>query len=180
MPILTRAAALPVRSAAPAPTATAERFARAQVSPALEGALAHTPRSPVSPLEWIAPLGMAGFGVFFFSRFVGDAPGGFQAFGTLFALVWFAVLAWMIARVVRIAQAPLVRTVALVVDTHRELHGGGEHRVHTHHYVVLQDEHGARTKLACPDRLVGLVSEGDLGVAYTKADRLADFVRLEA
>jgi hypothetical protein len=56
--------------------------------------------------------------------------------------------------------------------------GGGSSSSTTHYFVTLESRDGERTEFSASDKLAGRVTEGDIGVAYIKADCLIEFERV--
>ncbi len=78
----------------------------------------------------------------------------------------------------RLATAELVARPAVIAGERTRIDGGGDGPGHTQYFVTIEARDGKRTELAASGLLVGRVAEGDIGVAYVKADHLLDFERV--
>ena len=162
------------------------RFELAAASPNLAVAMAHEPKAPVV-INIVAPLFMAVFGIGFLavatSMMGGDdmpAPAGFRVLFAAIPLAFIAICAWMVVRGVRFARAPVLKSLAVVIDERIAVSGGGKNgSVRTTYYATVQFQAGDRHEYETYDWLAGRIAAGDLGVAFTKGDRLIDFLRLE-
>ncbi len=68
----------------------------------------------------------------------------------------------------------------LIVDERSNTSGGGgRSRAHTSYYVTLQDMAGRRREFRARAPVAGKVGAGDMGVAYSKAEFLIDFNRVD-
>jgi hypothetical protein len=95
-----------------------------------------------------------------------------------FVGIGIALLVHQVSRGVKFTQAPLRHEPALVVDERMKVSGGGESQARTQYFVSLQKRDGGRREFEADARLAGALTEGDMGVAWFKADVLVDFKRL--
>lgn len=84
----------------------------------------------------------------------------------------------MLARGARFAASDLATKLALVVDERVRVSGGGDAGTNTTYFVSIENESGQRTEYETSDTVAGKVAQGDMGVAYVRADRLLDFERV--
>jgi hypothetical protein len=132
----------------------------------------------------LGPIVMMAFGVFF--AFVATRGGvghsdPFDVFLPLFMVAWFGANLYMLAKGFAFRRAPILTSVAVVVDerTNVSTSGNGKSRsTTTTYYATLQFRDGTRIEYSTSGALAGMVTVGDAGVAFTKADTLADFQRL--
>ncbi|MBK8178648.1 MAG: hypothetical protein IPK67_07105 [Planctomycetes bacterium] len=94
-----------------------------------------------------------------------------------FVLLGLFLLAAATKRGSRIHAAPLARDLACVVDKRTEI-SGADSTTTTKYHATLERTDGQRTEYEVDGRVAGLMAQGDLGVAYTKAELLVDFQRL--
>jgi hypothetical protein len=85
----------------------------------------------------------------------------------------------MIAKLVQFRRAPVERFVAVIVKERSEVSAGGDEPAHTRYFTTLQTRDGARAEYATYRSLVGRLAVDDIGVAYTKAGTLVEFLRFE-
>jgi hypothetical protein len=110
----------------------------------------------------------------------GHEAGGFMYVWASMCLLFVALGVGMVLRTLRYAKAPVVKSVAVVVDERVQVSGGGKHSgARTSYYATLQARDGARRELGCDGSLAGRIAAPDIGVAFTKEDQLVDFIRFE-
>jgi hypothetical protein len=168
-----------VLAEAPAATTARDRFAAVRAHAAYPAAMEHDPGRGVGIVEFIAPVLMIAFGAVFMTVWMSAAPTGMRVFGVLFGLIWFGALVAFLVRAIQIARAPLTRTVAVVIDertnvTHHRKDSGAS----TSYYATLEGEDGGRVEYSVRPQLAGLITRGDIGVGYSKANRLLEFRRI--
>lgn len=103
--------------------------------------------------------------------------GAFSSVGTLITLMLLGGGGFTLAKSYRVHAAPLQRSIGVVVDERMEVRGTRE-RTSTTYYVTLQFEQGQRREFAASADLAGRATRGDIGLAYTKLDRLIAFERV--
>jgi len=126
-------------------------------------------------------MGLPILGVFFV---VGFASGPFLP---LFMLIPMAVVGLGIYLLVKTARsasafkrAKLSSWPGHVVDERTKVSGGGDNRrASTTYFVTLQDSAGRRREFRARGPVAGEIGTGDMGVAYSKAEFLIDFMRVE-
>ncbi len=78
----------------------------------------------------------------------------------------------------RYARAPLQRRIAVIIDERTKVQSSDE-RTTTKYYCTLQLEEGIRVEMSTTGKVAGIVTSGDIGVAYSKLDKLVDFKRVD-
>lgn len=115
---------------------------------------------------------------------------GFDVFGTLFFIAFFAILAIIVAQLIRGAlqwnknnHSPRLTVDATVVgrrqEVHHHHHGGEMHHTHTStsYYVTFQVDSGDRMELQIPTSEFGYLIEGDRGQLTFQGTRFLSFRR---
>lgn len=130
------------------------------------------------------------FGVWFMFLGIpvaGGRDGWLLAFSLAFSAACLLVAAFGIRLLVRalrrirqVAASPVLSMAALIVDKRSETSGGGEHSSNwTHYFVTCQTEDGLRHEYSVRDgKVYGLVTAGDAGVLFVRADWMLDFDRV--
>jgi hypothetical protein len=160
-----------------------QRFRNLAEHPSMEELLQHTPSSAgrAMGLAGRAALGVAfmviaGFTTTFFMAFAGPLA----ILPMFFLGVGAVVTISSVFRSAKVTQAPLRRVNALVVDERIRVSGGGEHSsATTTYHATIQDPEGHRAEYLVDERIASAITEGDMGVAYLKADHMIDFVRVD-
>ena len=79
------------------------------------------------------------------------------------------------------AAAPILRSVRRVLRTRTQISGGTsfgdghDSSASTSYFVTLADRDGKRLEFRTDGKVVGTLVEHDIGVAYTKRNRLIEF-----
>ena len=112
---------------------------------------------------------------------------GFAEVGGVMALfpvllVGFGVvmIGTMIYKTVQKAKAPVLRTLAVVVDKRTNVSSSGtgdDRRTSTSYYATLQFRDGSRLELPTGGNIAGHVTDGDIGLAVMRGGDLIDFHR---
>lgn len=160
------------------PSVFAERFAAARRDPAFSPAIATQVAAPRIGMHQIVPACMLVFGLAMMGS-VGRGPGA--GMGTLFLVGWCGLVGWFLVRAVRPLLAPSLARLGIVrsCDSHvRVLRDDDGARSQIEHRVTLELEDGRRVALQGEAAVIATLVEGDLGVAYTRADHLVGFRRL--
>ncbi len=142
-----------------------------------------------SPSPTRAGLGMVGIIIFggIFTAVSLVVTAGFGVAGgpaALFPLIFVAAGFFMIAKGVinaaKFTNAPLVRTLAVVIDERTSVSGGGNNSsASTTYFATLQNKAGERGEYRVHDRVAGKIAPGDMGVAYIKSGYMLDFERVK-
>lgn len=162
----------------------AERFARLEEDPSYPELMEATPSAGQG--TFLSQIGVGAVGLVLFIV-VGLFMTGVA--GAVFAPMALIPLAIVVVGVVAMLKgvmsgatrinAPLRRMPALVVGERTKITGGGDNSsAKTSYYITLEFKSGDRAEFSTSDEVIGAVTEGDLGVAYTKADYLVDFRRV--
>jgi hypothetical protein len=177
-------AGLPRPEAPPPPSPFGDvpaRFAALREHADYQAALAETPSDTAQVLK-------LGGGIAFLLIFVMIAgfmsviflsvcpPLGLVPVGIL--IVGVIGLVQHMAKASRFSSAELSRVPALVVDERTTISGGGDSPSRTQEHVTLEFEDGRRQEYDATGKLAGLVTAGDMGVAFLRADVLLEFRRI--
>ena len=123
-------------------------------------------------------VAFTGMAIFMTAKFQ-MAPAPMSYFPLLFVGFGIFGLISTIRKTSRLANAPLIRTPAQVLDERVSVSGGGKNqRATTTYYVTLSREGGSRKEYQASAKVAGDVVRGDVGVAYLKDDHLLEFRRL--
>jgi hypothetical protein len=107
------------------------------------------------------------------------APFPFSMFPFLFVGIGIFVVVFSLSRAAKFSKAPLGRRRARIAGERTRVSGGGENSsASTSYYVTLEYESGRREEFSTSGKVVGEVSEGDMGIAYLKGGHLLAFERL--
>ncbi|MCE9577764.1 MAG: hypothetical protein K8W52_31815 [Deltaproteobacteria bacterium] len=151
--------------------------------------MAYDPGLGIGVGEALAPVAVLIVGVAFVWLVTSQAKGDMVLFGVAGAVICVGALAFLLYRIAAIATAPLVREVAVVVGRrthvsshHHHLHDGhsglGRHtHVTTTYFLTLEFGDGSRGEYETSGGQVGILTDGDIGIAYRRAGRLIDFRR---
>jgi hypothetical protein len=161
----------------------AERDAQHDIAMELEAPKASMVTDVVVPtvflVFWIA------IGIVITSGFA-NGPGKAMALFPLAMMIAGVVFVGAhIRRSVRKANAPVLRTLAVLVDkrtevsSHRHRHHDGRRHQHTttSYYATLELRDGSRLELPTTDGIAGYSSTGDIGLAVMRGGDLIDFHR---
>ena len=162
-----------------------ERFDTVEADPEFDEAMQHEPRVP-SLAYVVAAAGMFVFSLAF--AIVGlaflfgfPAPVAFKVLWVAMTAVFVALGVAVLIRALRYHAAPIARATALVVGTRTQVSGSSsDGSTSTSYFVTLQDRTGARTEVHAHGHVVGLLTAGDIGVAYLKSRTLVAFRRFSA
>jgi hypothetical protein len=160
--------------------ADARRFDAVEADPEFDAAMRHEPRVP-SIAYVVAAAAMLTFSVLFAIAGIALLL-GFPA-PLLFKVVWVAMTAIFVAiafamlvRALRYHASPIARCVAVVVGTRTQISGSsGDGSTSTSYFVTLEDRDGLRTEYHAHGHVMGLLTAGDIGVAYLKSGTLVAF-----
>jgi hypothetical protein len=140
--------------------------------------------------------GIAAQGVFFllfavialFIMFMGgkiDTPGPsgtdnvFVIVPIAFAAIGIGGFLFTLLKGTSFSRSRLARLAAAIAgERTRVSGGGGNSHARTTYYVTLQGPGGRRHEFDASDRVSGMVTTGDVGIAYVKAGVLLDFKRV--
>jgi hypothetical protein len=158
-----------------------ERFDEVAASPHFVAAM--TAPAPRASMLSVLPLvlfliGWCAIGAFIIGGFA--EHGGIMVLGPI-AIVGFGGIAVisMIWKQIRFVRAPVLRTIAVIVDKRTELRGGGESSsATTYYYATLHFKEGRRVELEATDGVIGMISSGDIGVALVRQHTLVAFLRV--
>lgn len=127
----------------------------------------------------IAFIVLAGFGAFSW------AAAQFTPFGALIIVIPLLAVGvgiYVFTRVAvktgQLASAEMEVRPALIAGERTHVDGGSDGPGHTSYFVTLEARDGTRRELNASGSLVGRVTQGDIGVAYVKADHLIEFERV--
>ena len=174
----------PARAAPPSPYGDVQsRFVDLARHPDLPRAMRHTP----SGAKHLIGLGCGiAFSILFITvsmvimggMDLAEAPFPFTLFPFLFVGIGLAIGIVSLVKLVSFSNSPLMRKPAVVVGERTRVSGGGNNSsASTNYYLTVEFENGRRKEYATDGRTVGIVSEGDMGVAYLKGDVLLAFDR---
>ena len=106
------------------------------------------------------------------------APLLFKVLWLAMTVVFVAIGVAMLARALRYHASPILRTVAMVVGTRTQVSGSGtDGSTSTSYFVTLEDREGQRIEYHAHGPVAGVVTTGDIGVAYLKSRTLVAFRR---
>lgn len=158
------------------------RFAAVEASDEYAAALAHEPRVA------------SGFGVAVASTLLGSSMvvtciglvigivfGAPLVFVVGWALVSGVILglgALVLRHAMRFHAAPIERRIAVVLDKRYEVRSSQD-STSTHYYTTLAFVDGARLEVGTESVLTGLLTRGDIGVAYLKLTTLVGYRRFD-
>jgi hypothetical protein len=159
-----------------------QRFDAVARNEAYADAMAYEPPTP----EWFA-VAVAGtvmasviaFAIFGLAMIIGSgAP-------FLFVLAWAATIGGILSvavalfrRAWKFHKAPITRHVAVVLDKRFHV-TGGESSTSTSYFTTLVLADRTRFEVHTPADLTGLLTRGDIGVAYLKLTTLVAFRRFD-
>lgn len=120
----------------------------------------------------------------------GNAPAGmamwFPLFGVPFILIGLAIGFGTLRKRRQVLDAEQERHLWGVLEertetrTHSSANSNGHHRSRTTttHYVTFEDEHGDRFEYEAASSIAGMITQGDVGVAYVQGGTLLAFERI--
>lgn len=95
---------------------------------------------------------------------------------TLFGVATFAS---GLRNISQFRSAPLSRYCAAVIDERVKLTGGGKNSsASTSYFVTLENEKAQRVEYQVIESVSAQVAPGDIGVAFTKAGYLIEYIRV--
>jgi hypothetical protein len=162
-----------------------ERFDAVEADPELDEAMQHEPRVP-SLAYVVAARSMFAVSLVFaiagLAFLLGiPAPVPFKVLWVVMTAVSVALGIAMLVRARRYHAAPIARSTAIVIGTRTQVSGSGrDGSASTSYFVTLQERTGVRTEVHALDNVVGLLTAGDIGVAYIKSRTLVAFRRFNA
>ena len=154
------------------------RFDAVEQSPELADAMQYEPEGRSS-----LPLAVSGAFLALAVFFVGSSLALVIGIGAplAFVVVWALMSGGFVALAVEIFRrahrfhaAPIVRHVAVVLDKRTHV-TGSESSTSTSYYTTLAFRDGSRVEAHTPTDLAGLLTRGDIGVAYVKLTTLVAF-----
>jgi len=165
----------------------ADRYRAVASHPRYPDAMARTPRVSSKIPETLMLVLMLAFGVGGVSFIIGEILGSSRQprelviLPAMFGVAWVGAIGQRLFDIWRFVRAPMVRVIAVIVDERTEVSGGGENSsASTTYYATLQLEAGRRVELTTEGNVAGMISRGDIGVAYTKGGQLITFDRFPA
>lgn len=164
----------------PAVESHEQRFERLEREPAFATLMQKRPSAagPVANSAFAA-LFMAGFIVVAGMMTFAFAPAGpLMLVPLLILLVGVVLFLRTLGKGAQLATSEMSARPALIAGERTRVDGGGDGPGHTRYFVTLETRDGKRTEFNATGSLVGRVKEGDIGVAYVKADHLVDFERV--
>jgi hypothetical protein len=162
-----------------------ERFDAVEADPEFDEAMHHEPRVP-SLAYVIAAAGMFLFSLVFAIVALAflsgiPAPVAFKVLWVATTAVFVAIGIGVLVRAWRYHASPIARAIAIVVGTRTQISGSSsDGSTSTSYFATLQDRTGARTEVHALGNVVGLLTAGDIGVAYLKSRTLVAFRRFTA
>ena len=158
------------------------RFEAAELRPELAPLMERVPEQGTGPrTNPIVVMFLVFWTLGAFILFLLVSKSGSGALSGLFALfpAFGAILIVALAsKHMRFATATVDRALVMIVDE-RNGSEGGARSVNTVDRVLLQRKDGKRNEVRVDKALAGLITRGDLGVAYVKGGYLVDFQRLQ-
>jgi len=88
------------------------------------------------------------------------------------------LLSRMLKRTASLKSSPTLRRLALVVDERTSVSGGGNSSATTSHFATLEIADGSRQEYETHDQLAGMLTPGDMGMAYFRGGLFIDFKRV--
>jgi hypothetical protein len=86
----------------------------------------------------------------------------------------------LVRRLRSLREAPTRREIAVVVKERPDVgRRFGDRQARTRYYAMLQTRDGRRTECFVPASVVGRFAVDDIGIAYTKANVLVEFIRVD-
>jgi len=167
---------------APRPPSVAQLLAEVERHPDLAEWMAHRPSTATLAVGFGV---MMIFGLVFAAiavgmmLFVGALFPPFALFLLLFVAAGLAMAITGGVKASRLANAPLLRVPALVVDERTQVSGGGNNSsASTSYFATLEVADAGREEYRIDGRLAGSVAPGDYGLAYLRSGFLLDFRRV--
>ncbi|MBL8859174.1 MAG: hypothetical protein JNL28_11750 [Planctomycetes bacterium] len=163
------------------PLSAAQRFERLEQHASFPELLKQRPSAS-------GPIASGVFGSIFLLGFVVLAgvmvalfrpAGALILFPIVIGLVGLVMLVRVFGKTAELATAELIARSALIAGERTETSGGGDGPTTTRYFVTLEDSEGARSEFEASGNVAGRVTQGDIGVAYIKADRLIEFKRVQ-
>jgi len=110
----------------------------------------------------------------------GPGAGAMALFPLALMLAGVFMIGGMIRTGLRKAKAPVLRTLAVMVNDRTEVSTSGtgdDRRTSTSYYATLQFKDGSRLELPATSGIVGHTAHGDIGLAVMRGGDLVDFHR---
>ncbi len=121
-------------------------------------------------IPWLAIGGVVSFVFYSFYPALALLPLAMVAFGTIGILR-------SLSRLFRVNSSALARHAAIVLDKRTQISGGEQPA--TSYFVTLVHEAGERKEFSVDGRLYGTLTGADAGVAFTRAEYLLEFQRVD-
>jgi len=158
----------------------ASKFRRLEAHPQFAELLARQP-SAAGPIAagmfgTVAMIGFVILAIVMVSLF--RNAGALILFPIVIGAIGLLALIRQFGKTAQLATAETVAKPILIADERSEERGSGDDSRSTHYFVTLEDREGLRTEYEASGNLSGRVTQGDIGVAYIKADRLIEFARV--
>jgi hypothetical protein len=158
------------------------RFAAVEASAEYSAALAYEPRVAswigVAIASSVVGIGILSGCVWLAIAILMGAPLSFIALGALFSGVFVGFAGLVLRGALRYHAAPIERRVAVVLDKRYEVHAS-EDSTTTHYFTTLAFVDGTRIEVDTESTLTGLLTRGDIGVAYLKLTTLVGYRRFD-
>lgn len=159
------------------------RFARLAEHPDLARLMRYTPgtaKPAVGLYGGVVAAGCFTVVALLLTGFFGVLAGPLAIFPIAFVIIGVVIFVKSLQKATRYTAAELKREPAAILDERTRVSGGGENSsASTAYFATLQFPGGRREEYAVDGRTAGIVTKGDLGVAYLKSDVLVDFKRVE-
>ncbi len=121
-------------------------------------------------IPWLAIGGIVSFGFYSFKPVLALFPLAVVAFGTIGILR-------AVTRLFRVNRSALERRAAIVLDKRTQIAGGEQ--ATTSYFVTLVNRAGDRKEFSVDGKLYGTLTGSDAGMAFTRAEYLLEFQRID-
>ncbi len=160
----------------------ADRFAKVRSHVRFDELMKHSPAFPAK-LAFVPGIVIIVFGVVFFafgfSMWSPDFPGApIKIFMSLFCALFIGIGIATLVRAKKLVDAPMKRRVAVIVDERTKVTGSDD-STSTTYFATVQFEDGTRQEMKTSGVVAGGATRGDIGVIYTKLDKLVSFERVD-
>ncbi len=100
-------------------------------------------------------------------------------FPLIFVAVGIGIVVTSLKKAAAFSAAPLKRLPALIIDERTAVSGGsGNSAARSSYYITLQFQDDPRHEYAVGGKMAGILTRGDMGIAYVKSDTLVAFKTL--